>query len=393
MLRKIALGALFALPFMAIAQVSNPGVSSINGQRGAFTFTGAVTCTLMTCNFTGGGGGGGTVTSVVDSSGLFSIANPTTVPTFTYNAVPANTFLAGPASGGNAAPLFRVLGVSDLPSTTLSAAGSPTSNTLTKWVTSNTIGNSSIVDNGSTVSTTEQMVLSAGASIASGQVLNWNSVAGISSSGAGVFAFGNGTNGNASATINANIVAGGTASAVSGSGVLMSSGAVAAFTNSASYAGTRVSGISSCGTACIAVGNGTAGNVSGTSESGSFLSNVATGTAPLTVTSTTPVINMVVSKHPTVQYCGLTGTCSATAQANGQIVFGSAVLVTGTPSTVTVSGISPAFVDTAYICTVTSKSNPSATTTLFSVNNITTSSFQIIGTATSTDTVGYICVH
>jgi len=59
MLRKIALGALFALPFMAIAQVSNPGVSSINGQRGAFTFTGAVTCTLMTCNFTGGGGGGG----------------------------------------------------------------------------------------------------------------------------------------------------------------------------------------------------------------------------------------------------------------------------------------------------------------------------------------------
>ena len=134
---------------------------------------------------------------------------------------------------------------------------------------------------------------------------------------------------------------------------------------------------------------GTAGDL----NAPTLVSTVATGTAPLAVTSTTPVANMVVAKHPTVQYCGITGTCSATAQTNGQIVFGSAVLNGGTPATVTISGISPAFADTAYICTVTSKSNPSATTTLFSVNNITTSSFQIIGTTASTDTVGYICVH
>jgi len=92
----------------------------------------------------GGGGGSGTVTSVVDGSGLFSVANPTTVPTFTYNSVPANTILAGPTSGGNAAPFFRVLGASDLPSTTLSAAGTPTVGAVTKWVTSNTIGNSNL---------------------------------------------------------------------------------------------------------------------------------------------------------------------------------------------------------------------------------------------------------
>jgi len=92
----------------------------------------------------GGTGGSGTVTSVVDGSGLFSVANPTTVPTFTYTAVPANTFLRGPSSGGNAAPFFGVIGVSDLPSTTLSAAGTPTVNAITKWVTSNTIGNSNL---------------------------------------------------------------------------------------------------------------------------------------------------------------------------------------------------------------------------------------------------------
>jgi len=89
-------------------------------------------------------GGSGTVTKVVDASGLLSIANPTTVPTFTYNAVPANTILAGPASGGNTAPFFRALGVSDLPATTLSAAGTPTTGAIAKWVTSNTIGNSNL---------------------------------------------------------------------------------------------------------------------------------------------------------------------------------------------------------------------------------------------------------
>ena len=36
---------------------NGPGVSSINGNSGAFTFTGGVTCTGETCNFTGGGVG------------------------------------------------------------------------------------------------------------------------------------------------------------------------------------------------------------------------------------------------------------------------------------------------------------------------------------------------
>lgn len=140
-------------------------------------------------------------------------------------------------------------------------------------------------------------------------------------------------------------------------------------------------------------GNGAVGDVTAILNGGRFISSVATGTAPITVASTTPVANLTVSNHPTVQYCGITAACSATAITNGQIVFGSAVLDGGTPtSQVTITGVSPVFADTAYICTVNSKKN-TPTTVVLSVNNITTSSFQIVGTALATDTVGYICVH
>jgi hypothetical protein len=99
----------------------------------------------------GGGGGGGTVTSVVDASGLFNVANPTTVPTFTFIAKPANTFLAGPTSGASASPFFRALSVADLPPTTLAASGTPIANTIAKWVTSNTLSNSDLTDDGTTL--------------------------------------------------------------------------------------------------------------------------------------------------------------------------------------------------------------------------------------------------
>ena len=47
---------------------------------------------------TGGGGGGG-VSIVVDNSGLFNVATPTTTPTFTYANQTANTFLSALSSG------------------------------------------------------------------------------------------------------------------------------------------------------------------------------------------------------------------------------------------------------------------------------------------------------
>jgi hypothetical protein len=122
----------------------------------------------------------------------------------------------------------------------------------------------------------------------------------------------------------------------------------------------------------------------------SLSSTVATGTPPISVTSTTTVPNLTVSNHPKVQYCGTTSSCGHSGETSAQIVYGSAALVSGTPSTVTITGISPAFTSTSdYFCTVTGQS--AATSSLYSVTNISTSSFTITGPATVTTVVNYLC--
>ena len=93
----------------------------------------------------------------------------------------------------------------------------------------------------------------------------------------------------------------------------------------------------------------------------------------------------------TVQFCGTTTTCAATGQSNARVVYGSAPLVSGTPSTATVTSISPAFSSSStYVCTLAGQS--AATTALFSVANVSGSSFTITGPATATTVVNYICV-
>jgi hypothetical protein len=130
---------------------------------------------------------------------------------------------------------------------------------------------------------------------------------------------------------------------------------------------------------------------SGTHTAPSFTSSVATGTAPLTVTSTTTVPNLTVSNHPKVQSCGTTSTCSHTALTTAQIIVGSAPLVSGTPSTVTITGFSPAFTSTtSYDCNVTDETN--AANNLLKVVNTSASSITITGPATNTDTISYVCI-
>jgi hypothetical protein len=93
-----------------------------------------------------------------------------------------------------------------------------------------------------------------------------------------------------------------------------------------------------------------------------------------------------------VQYCGTTSACSATAQLLTRIVYGSAALVTGTPSSVTISGISPAFTSaTSYRCTATEQGS-SITTPVTISSYVSSSSFTISGGATDTDIVSYVCV-
>lgn len=125
--------------------------------------------------------------------------------------------------------------------------------------------------------------------------------------------------------------------------------------------------------------------------SGQIESLLSTGTAPLAVASTTPVANLTLSNHAKVQACGTTSTCSATAQTTAQIVQGSTALVSGSPSAVTITGISPAFTSTAtYNCTATEITNPA--NNLLSVTKVSGSSITITGPNTLTDVVGFICV-
>lgn len=90
------------------------------------------------------------------------------------------------------------------------------------------------------------------------------------------------------------------------------------------------------------------------------------------------------------QNCGTTSTCSATNILNPLLVFGSVPLVSGTPSTATITGISPTFTSSStYFCTLTNAT--SQTNTLKAVN-VSSSSFTITGPNTVTDTVNYTCV-
>jgi hypothetical protein len=124
---------------------------------------------------------------------------------------------------------------------------------------------------------------------------------------------------------------------------------------------------------------------------GQLTESVATGTAPFSVTSTTPVANLTVSNHPQVQSCGTTSSCSHTALTGAQVVIGSAPLVSGSPSTVTITGISPAFTSAStYFCHA--QEATTAANNLLKVANVSGSSFTITGPNSLTDTINYICV-
>jgi hypothetical protein len=90
--------------------------------------------------------------------------------------------------------------------------------------------------------------------------------------------------------------------------------------------------------------------------------------------------------------CGTTVACAGTPAPSSHIVFGSAPLTSGTPSTATITGITPAFTSTtSYKCTVNDQTAP--TNNLVSVTSYASgTSFVITGPATNTDTVAYICV-
>jgi hypothetical protein len=119
---------------------------------------------------------------------------------------------------------------------------------------------------------------------------------------------------------------------------------------------------------------------------------IAVGTTILLIYNSTYGF-IVVEPNPgtiSVNSCGTTTTCGNSLEI-GQVVYGSAPLVSGTPSTATITGISPTFTyTTSYNCTVSAESG-AATQALLSVANVSPSSFTITGPATSTTVINYIC--
>jgi hypothetical protein len=91
------------------------------GDSGKILMSRGVNSSPLWITNSGGGGGSGTVTNFTagNLSPIFtsSVATSTTTPALSFALAnqSANTFLAGPSSGSAAAPTFRVLSLSDLP--------------------------------------------------------------------------------------------------------------------------------------------------------------------------------------------------------------------------------------------------------------------------------------
>jgi hypothetical protein len=163
-----------------------------------------------------------------------------------------------------------------------------------------------------------------------------------------------------------------------------------AITTAEGYYSEDICGVGGIGT-CYAFHSVGANDLVSAAGPGSFktvTSTVATGTAPLAVTSTTPVANLTVSNHPMLDDCGTTSTCSATQKTAALIVRGSVAFPSAT--TVTVTSL-PFTSSSTYSCTAGDQTNPAGV-----VNATTyTSGSSVTFTETNgvnTDTIRYICV-
>lgn len=90
-----------------------------------------------------------------------------------------------------------------------------------------------------------------------------------------------------------------------------------------------------------------------------------------------------------IRGCGTSAACAGTLPTNVKLVYGSAALVTGTPSTVTITGL-PFASSSSYNCTAT-ENGASLTTPLSISSYVSGASFTISGGVTDTDVVNYVC--
>ncbi len=305
---------------------------------------------------TGGGGGGGV----------------TTFNARTGDVLPATNDYSFAQISGQISP-------SQQPATTMQAVGTRTANNMLKWVTSNTAADSSLSDNGTAITTTEPITAPTFTGALAGNATTATTATNLPGGLLGSIPY------QSSASTTA-MLAGSTSSAIA---VLTQTG-TGSLSTAPNWNAATGTGLAVFNASPTLTGTANVGAVSATGQFTTalgFTSNRATGTAPIIVTSVTPVANLVVAKHPLEQYCGTTTTCSATAQTNGQMVYGSVVLVAGSA---VITGISPAFADTNYSCTGSIKAGATIADG-FSIANTSTSSITITGVGT--DTISYICVR
>lgn len=92
--------------------------------------------------------------------------------------------------------------------------------------------------------------------------------------------------------------------------------------------------------------------------------------------------------------CGTSATCTSPTQVTGaafHVIMGSSALATGSPSTVTVSGLTPAFTSTStFQCTATATTT--AADNLLKIANVSGTSFTITGPNTTTGSVNWHCI-
>lgn len=269
--------------------------------------------------------------------------------------------------------------VSQQPATTVQAVGTRTANNMLKWVTSNTAADSALTDNGTTISSSEPITASTFTGALAGNATTATTATNLPGGLLGSMPYQSAAGATA-------MLAGSTSSAIA---VLTQTG-TGSLSTAPNWNAATGTGLAVFNASPTLTGTANVGAVSATGQFTTalgFTSNRATGTAPIVVTSVTPVANLVVAKHPLEQYCGTTTICSATAQTGGQIVYGSVVLSGGTA---VITGITPAFSDTNYSCTGSIKAG-ALITDGFSIANTSTSSITITGVGT--DTISYICVR
>lgn len=114
------------------------------------------------------------------------------------------------------------------------------------------------------------------------------------------------------------------------------------------------------------------------------------GTDSTTITFPSVSVSMI---GTSAQSCGATATCSATAATSQKVVTGSGTLVSGTPSTFALTGISPAFTSSStFLCNAVDTTTAANNIGVLTAGYVSGSAVTFTGPNTNTDTFRYSCV-